>query len=120
MQQIRDAFEHAATEVTDVTGRCGRIEFTSQVDYEAFALDLNHPSVEAARKWIAKLGHTPKCELANGGLDANWLFLHGIEAVTLGCGQAAIHTADEYLMVDDYVQGCQLAASILVQSGVSN
>lgn len=114
VSQIRDALQRAAAEVKDVSGRCGRIEFSSHVDYESFALDLDHPSVQAARHWVSKLGREPICEVANGGLDANWLFRHGIAAVTLGCGQAAIHTADEYLMVDDYLDACRLASSILV------
>lgn len=114
VSQIRDALQRAAAEVKDVSGRSGRIEFSSHVDYEAFALDLDHPSVQAARHWVSKLGREPICEVANGGLDANWLFRHGIAAVTLGCGQAAIHTADEYLLVDDYLDACRLASSILV------
>ncbi len=114
VRQIRAALERAATEVTDVNARCGQIEFSSNVDYEAFALSLDHPSVRAARHWVSQLGHEAICEVANGGLDANWLYRHGIAAVTLGCGQAAIHTADEYLVVADYLDACRLAASILV------
>lgn len=114
VSQIRAALEQAAREVTDISGRCGQIQWSSHVDYEAFALELDHPSVEAARRWISKLGHEPICELANGGLDTNWLFQHGIQAVTLGCGQAAIHTPEEYLMLDHYLDACRLAASILV------
>lgn len=114
VSQIRDTLQRAAIEVSDVNGRCGRIEFSSHVDYESFALDLDHPSVQAARHWVSKLGREPICEVANGGLDANWLFRHGIAAVTLGCGQAAIHTADEYLVVADYLDACRLAGSILV------
>ncbi|TWT56158.1 M20/M25/M40 family metallo-hydrolase [Allorhodopirellula solitaria] len=114
VNQIHDALQRAATEVTDVKGRCGRIEWSSHVDYEAFALDLDHPSVQAARYWVGKLGRDPICEVANGGLDANWLFRHGIAAVTLGCGQAMIHTDEEYLVVADYLDACRLASSILV------
>ncbi|MFG0253544.1 MAG: M20/M25/M40 family metallo-hydrolase [Rhodopirellula sp. JB053] len=114
VSEIKNALEKAAAEVTDVSGRCGRIEFSSHVDYEAFALDLEHPSVAGARQWISRLGRDPVCEVANGGLDANWLYIHGIEAVTLGCGQAAIHTADEHLLVDEYLDACRLAASILM------
>ncbi len=116
VSQIREALERAALEVRDVDGRCGRVEFSSTVDYEAFALSLDHPSVKSAMAWVQKLGFEPVCEVANGGLDANWLFLHGIAAVTLGCGQAAIHTADEYLLVDHYLAACRLAASVLVSN----
>ena len=112
--QIREAFEKAASEVTDVSGRSGHVEFASQVDYEAFVLAEDHPSVEKATQLLGKLGYDPVCEVANGGLDANWLFQHGIAAVTLGCGQAAIHTVDEHLLVDHYFDACRFATMVLL------
>jgi tripeptide aminopeptidase len=44
----------------------------------------------------------PDYTIANGGLDANWLTQHGIPTVTLGCGQNAIHTVDEWLDLDEF------------------
>lgn len=114
VSQIREAFENAASEVTDVSGRSGRVDFTSQVDYEAFVLADDHPSVEKAKQLLSELGYDSVCEVANGGLDANWLFRHGISAVTLGCGQAAIHTVDEHLLVDHYFDACRFAMRVLL------
>ncbi|WDQ18281.1 M20/M25/M40 family metallo-hydrolase [Rhodopirellula sp. P2] len=113
VSQMKAAFEKAAQSVTDVQGRAGSVEFSSRVDYEAFRLAEDHPSVLAATQLISQLGRSPECEVANGGLDANWLMLHGIEAVTLGCGQASIHTVDEYLLVDEYLAACRLAAELI-------
>ena len=114
VEQIRHAFETAAREVRDDSGRHGTIEWTSQVDYEAFALPEDHPSVLQATHRLRQMGYDSKCEVANGGLDANWLFQHGIAAVTLGCGQAAIHTVDEHLLVDHYLAACRFAAEVLI------
>lgn len=114
VSQIREAFEKAASEVTDVSGRSGSVDFASQVDYEAFVLPEDHPSVEKARQLLATLGYDSVCEVANGGLDANWLFQHGVAAVTLGCGQAAIHTVDEHLLVDHYLGACRFATTVLL------
>lgn len=112
--QIRAAFRSAADQVRDDQGRGGTIEFESQVDYEAFALPIDHPSVAAATERLRRLGYEPTCKLANGGLDANWLFRHGIEAVTLGCGQAAIHTVDEHLLVPHFLDACRLATDLVL------
>jgi tripeptide aminopeptidase len=46
-------------------------------------------------------------------LDANWLFRHGIPAVTLGCGQQNIHTIDERLSIADYLDACRLALRLI-------
>lgn len=120
VSQIHESLERAAAEVTDVSGRSGRIEFSSQVDYEAFVLPEDHPSVVAAKTRLAKLGYDAVCEVANGGLDANWLFRHGIEAVTLGCGQAAIHTVDEHLLVDHYLDACRFATEVLTRPSLAD
>lgn len=114
VQTIRNAFESAAAAETNRGGTCGTIEFESQVDYEAFRLADDHPSIAAASEAIRMVGREPRTEVGNGGLDANWLFNHGIEAVTLGCGQKNIHTADERLVIAEYLDACRIATSLIV------
>ena len=63
---------------------------------------------------LAVLGFSIAASL-QGGVDANWLFLHGIEAVTLGCGQRNIHTAEETLMIDDYLDACRVATWLVTE-----
>ena len=111
--QIKDAFDRAAAAVCNIDGTCGSIEFDSQVDYESFRLPDDHPSVLAAMEAIKTLGREPFREIANGGLDANWLFRHGIPSVTLGCGQRNIHTADEWLDIDSYQAACRIATALI-------
>ncbi len=113
--EIRAAFEKAAADVTNDEGRSGSVEFDSHVDYEAFRLPDDHPSIVAASNGIRTVGRDPYCEVSNGGVDANWLFLHGIEAVTLGCGQRNIHTADETLMISDYLDACRVATWLITE-----
>jgi tripeptide aminopeptidase len=111
--EIRAAFETAATELTNDRGQRGSTELISHVDYESFRLGEDHPSVAAAADALRSLGRTPYTEVSNGGLDANWLFRHGIHAVTLGCGQRNIHTADERLVIADYLDACRIATSLI-------
>jgi tripeptide aminopeptidase len=116
--EIRTAFEKAAASVRNEQGECGTCEFSSNVDYEAFALSDDHPSIAAAKDALQVVGREPNVDIANGGLDANWLFRHGIEAVTLGCGQRNIHTADERLNIADYLDAC-VVATWLITDGAS-
>ncbi|TWU02434.1 M20/M25/M40 family metallo-hydrolase [Stieleria varia] len=113
--EIRSAFETAAAEVTNAAGHSGTCEFQSQVDYEAFALPEDHPSIQAAEKALLRIGRSPYRAIANGGLDANWLFRHGIAAVTMGCGQKNIHTADERLELPDFYGACQVATHLITE-----
>lgn len=112
VDEIRTAFERAAAAVTNAAGQVGSIEFHSQIDYEAFRIDEDSPCVIAARRAIEAVGREPVVAVANGGLDANWLFRHGIAAVTLGCGQRNVHTAAEQLCIPDYLDACRIASAL--------
>lgn len=115
VSEIRSAFESAAASVINVHGKGGTCEFSSRVDYDAFCLPDQDLSVVALEEVLRSIGRTPYRRVAGGGLDANWLNKHGIAAVTVGCGQMNIHTADEKLDIPDYLAACQVAASLICQ-----
>jgi tripeptide aminopeptidase len=113
VSEIRDAFQRAASEVQTESGTAGRVVLNTKVDYESFLLEPDHPSIVVAQTALRSIARTPIVQVANGGLDANWLYRHGIEAVTLGCGQQNIHTADERLMIPDYLDACRVATALV-------
>jgi len=117
--QIRSAFEQAAGEVTNDAGQTGSIEFETRIDYEAFKLADDHPSIAAASAAVRLVGREPYGEVSGGGLDTNWLYRHGIEAVTLGCGQRNIHSADEQLVIPDYLDACRIATWLITDGAGS-
>ena len=51
------------------------------------------------------LGIKPNYLFSNGGLDANWLDKHGVPTVTIGAGQAEIHTIKEYVNLPEFATG---------------
>ena len=67
-----------------------------------------HGEVQAASAAVRACGLEPEPRIINGGLDANWLTARGLPTVTLGCGQAGIHTVNETLDVDEYLQACRI------------
>ncbi|MDE2691271.1 MAG: M20/M25/M40 family metallo-hydrolase [Acidobacteriota bacterium] len=109
----RDAFEQAARSVTSSDGQCGRVDFRAETDYEAFEMTKGSPPVQlAAERVRAVLGVEAEYLVANGGLDANYLNAKGLPTVTLGAGQHNPHTVDEYVDVQEYVDGCRTIAAI--------
>ena len=50
--------------------------------------------------------------MGNGGLDANWLVSHSVPTVTFGAGQNHIHTTEEYVDVESFVEGCRMALAL--------
>jgi tripeptide aminopeptidase len=116
VEAYRKAFERAAKFLKSEDGKRGRIEFRSDLHYESFRLPLDAVPVQLAQGAIRSLGLTPDVCIGNGGLDANWMFAHGIPTVTLGCGQHAIHTVEETLNLSDYLQACRIGL-LLATSG---
>ena len=112
VQEIRAAFEWAAETVVSSEGLRGSIEFNSNLDYDSFRLDEDGPSVAAVEAAVRAIGREPTKVVAGGGLDANWLFKHGIPAVTLGCGQRNVHTVKEQLNIADYLDACRVALEL--------
>ena len=49
--------------------------------------------------------------VSNAGVDGNWLTRHGLPTVTLGCGQQDIHTVNETLHIESYLQACRISSA---------
>ena len=96
----------------NVNGKSGRIEFDGQVDYEPFKLPDADASLLTAEQVIQDLGQESVRTIANGGLDANWLFKHGVPTVSLGCGQLNQHMVTEQLEIPWYLAACQVALQL--------
>ena len=109
VREIEKAFRSAAAEVRNAQGKHGRVTFAGQLDYESFQLSKREPAVAAAAAAITAVGHRPLPAVTNGGLDANWMYRHGIPTVTLGCGQMNQHTVNEALDLDDFWDACRIA-----------
>ncbi|XZE56709.1 M20/M25/M40 family metallo-hydrolase [Planctomycetaceae bacterium SH139] len=112
VEAFRAAFATAAEEVKSPQGVVGSVQFSSQLDYDSFRLPDDSASVLAAKAAVTQLGREPVSAMAGGGVDANWLYRHGIHAVTLGCGQRDVHTTAERLNLQDYLDACRIAMSV--------
>lgn len=114
VHEIEAAFRTAATEVKNVDGQTGSVEITGRLDYEPFLLSKDEPSVQVAQETLETLGYTAELAVANGGLDANWLFRHGIPTVSFGCGQRNPHMSTEQLNIEWFHQACDIGLNIAV------
>jgi tripeptide aminopeptidase len=102
--------------VRSVDGRTGKATVVGRLDYEAFRLADDEPCVVAAREAVAAIGLSPRLDISNGGLDANWMATNGVPTVTLGCGQMDIHTTDEKLDLAAFENACRVALRLATAS----
>jgi tripeptide aminopeptidase len=109
VRAIEKSFQQASRAVKNCMGQCGRVEIDGRLDYEAFELTKDDRSVLSAEAAIRAVGATPLRTVANGGVDANWMFVHGIPTVTLGCGQVNQHTTSEALDLTAFHAACRIA-----------
>ena len=110
------AFHDAARSVSNADGKCGKARVDYRLDYEAFALGRNEPSVRQAEAAIRSVGGKPTHLICDGGLDANWLCAHGIPTVTLGAGAMRPHMVGESLDVKAYLKACRIALALATGS----
>ena len=106
---FEQAFQKAREEVKDDEGEMAEVTFTHTPSYPPFNLDETSPVVRRATRAMTMLGLKPNYLFSNGGLDANWLDQHGVPTVTIGAGQAEIHTIKEYVNLPEFATGCRLA-----------
>jgi tripeptide aminopeptidase len=114
---IEQAFREAAGSVRSASGKCGKARIEGRLDYEAFKLPDDDPSVLAAEAAIRAAGRQPVRAIANGGLDANWMTARGIPTVSLGCGQVNPHTTGEQLDLGQFRLACHVALHLATGSG---
>jgi tripeptide aminopeptidase len=108
----REAFQAAAQQVRDDEDRPAKVKFTARLDYHPFRLADGAAVVRHAARAVEAVGLSPALKVANGGLDANWLVRHKLPTVTLGAGQNAIHTVDEFVDLNEFAAGCRLAVAL--------
>lgn len=109
IQAIEDAFAKAADSVKNLDGVHGEVQFDGRLDYEAFRLPDQDPSVLAAEEAVRALGGEPVRAISSGGLDANWMTVRGVPTVTLGAGQENPHTVSERLDRKEFHRACYIA-----------
>ncbi|MFN3149538.1 M20/M25/M40 family metallo-hydrolase [Bremerella sp.] len=119
VDRFQQAFLQATSQVQNISNHMAKVEFDGDLNYEPFAMSPETPSVQVASDVLNELGMSPFHAIANGGLDANWLYRHGIPAVSLGCGQHNQHMTSEMLDIDQFHTACEVALQIASGRGTA-
>lgn len=112
VKEYRKAFESAVSSLKNKAGSKAVLHFHEDTRYEAFSIKESSACVQTAKAAVEATGLTANVGPCDGGLDANWMAVHGFPAVTLGCGQHGIHTIDETLNVPQFLNACQIATRL--------
>ncbi|HPQ38836.1 MAG TPA: M20/M25/M40 family metallo-hydrolase [bacterium] len=80
-----------------------------------FLLDPESPVIQCAMKALELTGRNPDLYRNMGGSDANVFNFRGIETAVVGTGQTAVHSAEEYIEIEDLTDGVRLVPTIIQQ-----
>ena len=114
------AFRAAAAGTVNREGRCAAVSFGPGPCYESFALSDDVPVVQAALQAARRCGLDLHPVSNDGGMDANWYNARGIPTVTFGLGERQVHTADEWIDLQEFLGACQLAVELLKAQSIPN
>ena len=108
VKAIERAFHDAARRVRNEGGSCGKVRIEGRLDYEAFVLPGDDPSVLAAEAAISATGGHPSRSISNGGLDANWTSVRHPHRHS-GVWAGNPHPVEERLDLPQFRQACRIA-----------
>ena len=109
IRAIERSFQNATRQIRNANGIRGKVTIEGRLDYESFRLADDESCVMVAEAALNSEGLKPKRGVSNGGLDANWMHVHRIPTVTMGCGQVSAHTISERLDIAAFHQSCRVA-----------
>lgn len=107
VQSMRDACEQAAAE----TGAA--LSFVATREYPGYRHSEDARLVRFARKAASSLGFTPDMVDHGGGSDCNILNGKGLPTAVIGVGYEEIHTAAEFISVDNLARCAEFAEALV-------
>lgn len=90
------------------------VDISLSHEYRAFALTGRSPVVKLSKAAISALDIEPRMFTGGGGSDANILNARGLPTVNLDAGMMQVHSAEEYVTLEDLERLCSLALQLIV------
>jgi tripeptide aminopeptidase len=89
-------------------------------EFRAFKLAADSAVVRLAWAAVSAAGLEPELQTAGGGSDANVLNAQGIPTVNLAAGMMRVHSAEEYLTLDELERLCRVALELVAAAGAAD
>jgi tripeptide aminopeptidase len=114
-ETLRSRFEEIAQRVAGRWGSSVSAEW--EETYRAYRVDREEPCARWFIEACEGRGLSPEFLSSKGGGDANQLNNLGLRCVVLGLGMHNIHSVDEYVVEDEYVEAVELLSDIVFPRG---
>lgn len=111
LQKVTDEICRAFRETAEKRGATADVEV--ELEYPKISIDQDAKVVQIAIRAAAKLGIKHQLKQSGGGSDANIYNGKGIPTANLAIGMSKVHTTDEFIKVEDLVQGAEYIVAIV-------
>jgi len=91
----------------------GKLEYETEREYDGFSFEDDYKLLKIVQKSAEKLGFAYKAESLGGGSDTNVYNAKGIDTVNLGIGMKNVHSVDEYIEIEDIIDGSRLIIELV-------
>ncbi|MCX8027822.1 MAG: M20/M25/M40 family metallo-hydrolase [Thermodesulfovibrionales bacterium] len=115
LQNKRDTLVNLVSEVCKKS--CADYEFQETIQYESFYIDKDDVFLSFVKSAYEILGFTAQLEISGGGSDANIFNSRGIKAINISNGMQAVHTNEEFIMIDDLIKGSMVIVEVIKKMG---
>lgn len=115
-RRLQHVFEsEAASYRVDLEGKeiHPGLEVQIKREFDGFYLQQTTPVMETAGKALRTIGRPVELYRNMGGSDANVFNCKGIQTAIIGTGQMAVHSHDEYIKINDLVDGIRLIPELI-------
>jgi tripeptide aminopeptidase len=97
--------------------RAAKVHIKAQEEYKAFRISKREPFLAFMDAIFLKARIRSGHIVSGGGSDANIFNQHGIVALNLSTGMQKVHSHDEFIHIDDLVNGSLVVASAVRDFG---
>lgn len=91
--------------------RNAKVHMRAQEEYQAFRISESEPFLAFMDQILFTAGIKARHTTTGGGSDANVFNQHGIITLNLSTGMQKVHSHDEFIHIDDLVNGSTVVAS---------
>lgn len=111
LNHLKNTFKETISNICEK--HSAKYHFKENVEYESFQINKDDEFLSIVKSAYKDLGITPELAISGGGSDANIFNHKGIRAINISNGMQAVHTNDEFIMIDDLLKGTLVIIEII-------
>ncbi|TAN45902.1 MAG: M20/M25/M40 family metallo-hydrolase [Nitrospirae bacterium] len=112
LEQVKKRIFDTAKKIASEHG--ASIDINVKEEYNSFRIREDDSYLKFLSEIFASNGIEAKLAITGGGSDANIFNSHGIKALNISNGMQKVHSAEEFILLDDLYKGCLIVLATII------